>query len=520
MQKLPVGIQSFNRLREENCIYADKTKQIYDLVKGDLGYYFFLPRPRRFGKSLLVSTLKELFSGNKELFKGLWIENSDYAWKKHPVVHLDFSTITSSTPEELTLSLSWKLDQIGKHYGITNLSSPTVASKFETLIHELAKNNRVALLIDEYDNPLLNHVHNIPRMREIQEVLRNFYATIKAAGGQIEFFFMTGITKFSKTSIFSGMNNLIDLTLSEDFADLLGYTDEEIDHYFQPHIQTIATKQHISPADVRENLKHWYNGYQFSRKPKTVYNPFSVLTYLTTKDLRNYWFETGTPTFLINLIRERKYSIESLEQAEINADGLNAFDIEKMQLIPLLVQTGYLTFKGYDLATQNYRLGYPNEETRASFLLYFIEMIADADAAHIKNLTLKLTNMLKAEGLDAFFDILKTFFASVPYTIQIPQEQYYQSIFYVVLTLIGAYVQAEVTTNNGRIDCTIITDQQIYIFEFKLHDTAESALKQIEDKKYYQKYLQDNKQIFLIGVSFDVKERNIGQWLIRKHHAR
>lgn len=518
MKKLPVGIQSFDRLIEDDFLYVDKTKLIYDLVSGKKGYNYFLSRPRRFGKSLLISTLKELFLGNKNSFEGLWISNSDYAWKKHPVIHLDFSAIASRTAHELRTHLSWKFDQISKSYGIADISSPTLEAKLETVIHELSKKARIVILIDEYDSPLLKHVNNIPLMHEIQEVLRTFYATIKAEARHIHFFFMTGITKFSKTSIFSGMNNLLDLTLSQDAADLTGYTDAEIDHYFQPYMQEIADKENIPTSDVKNAIKHWYNGYQFSQKPETVHNPFSVLMYLVTKDLRNYWFETGTPSFLVNLIRERKYSIEALEHAEINADSLNSFEVEKMQLIPLLLQTGYLTFKSYDPAAQNYRLGYPNEETKASFLLYFIQMIADTDTAHIKNITLKLTKALKANELKQFFEILNIFFASVPYNIQIAQEQYYQSIFYIVLTLIGAYAQAEVTTNNGRIDCTVVTDTDIYIFEFKLHDTAESALEQIEEKKYYQKYLLDGKNITLIGVAFDIKERNIGNWLSREHN--
>ena len=517
MRKLPIGIQSFEQIRQESYVYADKTKRIYDVVTDENGRYFFLSRPRRFGKSLLISTFKELFLGNKKLFEGLWISKSDYAWRSHPVIHLDFSEIASRTPDKLQTNLSWELEQIGLSYGLDVSSAPSTEAKFKLLVAGLAEEAPVVILIDEYDRPLLNHVNNMDVMREIQDVLRDFYTTIKAAGNKVQFLFMTGVTKFSKTSVFSGLNNLIDLTLLEEAADLLGYTEAEIDHYFEPHMQIIAKEQNISVTDVKDGMRYWYNGYQFSQKPEKVYNPFSVLMYLRNKDLGNYWFETGTPTFLVNLIRERKYKVEDVERAEINVDNLGSFDIDKMKLVPLLLQTGYLTFKGYNSATRNYRLGYPNEETKASFLLYFIDMVAAIDTEKAKNVTLDLTQALKNGNLERFFSMLKVFFASVPYNIQLPQEHYYQSIFYVILSLFGAYVQAEVVTNNGRIDCMVITDKQIYIFEFKLHGTAVEALEQIKAKKYYQKFLHSGKAIVLVGVAFDIKERNVSDWLSIEH---
>jgi hypothetical protein len=463
MKKLPVGIQSFERIRQDDLVYVDKTKFIYDLVDGKHGYYFFLSRPRRFGKSLLISTLKELFLAHRELFAGLWIDESDYFWQKYPVIHLDFSAIASETPDVLRVNLSWALERIGKAHGIDISSAPSPEAKLEELIHELSKKTRVVVLIDEYDKPLLEHVNSIDVMREMQVILKNFYATIKATSSQIQFLFMTGVTKFSKTSVFSGMNNLVDLTLLDDMANLLGYTDEEIDHYFQPHMQEITITQDIEIDAVKHAMKHWYNGYQFSQKSEKVYNPFSVLMYLLTKELRNYWFESGTPSFLVNLIREKKYNIEDLEHTEINIRNLGSFEIDDIQLIPLLLQTGYLTIKGYDPITHNYQLGYPNEETKASFLQYFMRILTQTKTELLDNAISRLTHALKNNDLEQFFDTLKVFFASIPYTIQSPQEQYYQSIFYVIMNLVGAYTQAEVATNNGRIDCTIETDKQIYI---------------------------------------------------------
>lgn len=512
MQRLPVGIQSFDMLRNEKLVYVDKTKQIYDLATGKVGYYLFLSRPRRFGKSLLISTLKELFLGNKHLFESLWIHSSDYHWKSYHVIHLDFSAMASRSSEEFHISFAGELDQIAEQYNINMGTTTLVSLKFKYLVTQLARDKKVVLLIDEYDRPLLQHVDNREVMREIRTIMSDFYTTVKSLGGDIAFLFMTGVTKFSKTSVFSGMNNLVDLTLMPEAADLLGYTDTEIDLYFQPHMELIAQQQHTHMAEVKNNMKHWYNGYQFSQNPETVFNPFSVLMYLLTKSLRNYWFESGTPTFLVSLIKAKQYNINELEHAELHVDSLALFDIDTIRLIPLLLQTGYLTIKGYNPKTQNYQLGYPNEETKASFLLYFMEIITTTESAQISNAIVQLTEDLNDGNLEKFFTTLKVFFASVPYTMQLSQEKYYQSIFYVILSLLGAYVQAEVTTNNGRIDCTIETDKQIYIFEFKLYDDAHSALEQIEQKQYYQKFLHTGKAICLIGVAFDIKQRNIVDW--------
>lgn len=399
MQKLPVGIQSVKRLRQDNLVYIDKTRFIYNLVSGN-GYYFFLSRPRRFGKSLLVSTLKELFQANRELFRSLWIDTSDYEWKRYPVIHLDFSAISSRTSDDLRTNLSWELSQIAKLYNINITEAPSPEAKLRALIDELAQNTPVVVLIDEYDKPLLEHVHNLEIMKDNQATLRNFYATLKAAGDQIHFLFMTGITKFSKTSVFSGMNNLVDLTLSPEAACLLGYTQEEIDTHFKPHIEEIASKQHLRTSDIKANMKSWYNGYQFSQEPTKVYNPFSVLMYLLTKDLRNYWFESGTPSFLVNLIKTKQYEIEHLDHAELNIGELSSFELDDLQLIPLLLQTGYLTIKQYDPETRNYKLGYPNEETKASFLQYFMGAITKTQVAVISNTISRLKQSLTTKNLN------------------------------------------------------------------------------------------------------------------------
>lgn len=513
MQSLPVGIQSFKMIRNENLVYVDKTKHIYDLVSGRRGFYFFLSRPRRFGKSLLISTLKQLFLGNKDLFKSLWIAQSDYNWQPQHVILLDFSSIASVSKNKFYESFTSELNHIGQQFDIDVSTEHSPSDKLKILVKKL---DHVVILIDEYDKPLLQHINNIEEMTAIQAIIRDFYATIKSLGDHVPFLFMTGVTKFSKTSVFSGMNNLIDLTLLPEAADLLGYTETEIDHYFQPYIQNISQEQGLTVVEIRNTMRDWYNGYQFSRIPITVYNPFSVLTYLRNKELRNYWFESGTPSFFVNLIKEKQYSIENLDHTEINISELEAFEVDDLQLIPLLLQTGYLTIREYNPVTRNIRLAYPNEETRAAFLQYFIKIITKTSVSILSNTLSKLIPSLETGNLEDFFTTLKVFFAAMPYTMQLPQEKHYQSIFYVIMSLLGAYVHAEVTTNDGRIDCTIETDLYIYIFEFKLYGAATSALEQIEEKKYYQKFLHANKAIMLVGAAFDTERRNIVDWISRK----
>lgn len=514
MKKLPIGIQTFEKIIKENYLYIDKTKQIYNFMNS--GDYFFLSRPRRFGKSLLVSTLKEIFSGNKELFKNLWISKSEYVWQEYPIILLDFSTIGHSTPEELKASLSWELSNIASLYEVEIDHLPSIETTLKALVYKLAKKNKVVILIDEYDKPMLDHITNIKMAEAMQGVLRSFYSAVKGLDAHLKFIFLTGVTKFAKTSVFSGLNNLIDLTTEPIAAELLGYTQEEVDTYFTEYITPIANQQNTTVEAIRNNAKVWYNGYRFSREDVKVYNPYSILFYLNSGYLFNYWFETGTPSFLVNLIKTKGYSIESIENAELNTQDMRPYDIDDIRLIPLLFQTGYLTIKSYNPVIQNYVLDYPNEETKVSFLHYFVSNITTAPVSLFNSSILKLTQTLRSNNIDLFFQTLEVFFASIPYTMQLSQEKYYQSIFYVIVNLIGAYIQAEVTTSEGRIDATIETRSHVYIFEFKLNKSAEEALEQIKEKRYYQKYLQSDKQIILIGVSFSLDKRNIDKWLVEE----
>ena len=366
---LPLDVNTFSTLRNNDFVYIDKTHHIYKLFE-ERGSYFFLARPRRFGKSLLLSTLKELFEGNKQLFEGLWISNADYEWKYHPIIELDFSIIPSATKEELINSLNWRLDEIARRFNIDTSFSPYPPTKLVTIVEKLASHygpNSVVILVDEYDKPILNNISSQSAAEIMSATLKQFYEAFKGIDRHIRAVFITGVTKFAKTSIFSGINNLNDLSLREEAASLLGYTQEEIITYFSQHLQDLATKENISYEEALNLIKDWYNGYRFSEKELYVYNPFSLLYCFKYLKCINHWFESGTPSFLISLIRSQYFSWEKLDQYTINREALGTFEASDIPLVPILYQTGYLTIADYDTSNDSFTLDYPNREVRGSF---------------------------------------------------------------------------------------------------------------------------------------------------------
>ncbi len=487
---LPVGIASFSRIIEADYIYVDKTKYIYNLIRQ--GERYFLFRPRRFGKSLLISTLQELFSGNRKLFESLYIGKTDYTWEKHPVIVLRFSGIKARDASTLEKKIEYMLNKIAKQYGVDISDAPCINTKFDALITRLAEVNRVVVLIDEYDTPLIKNINNLERVDECREVLHDFFAVLKDVGDYLRFIFVTGVTKFSKTSVFSGLNNLDDLTFTSRASLLLGYTHDELISHFHPYIEDIARKNNSSTHEVLCTMKNWYNGYVFSEESfyenlgeQLVYNPFSVLLFLENKKLENYWASTGTPAFLVDILKTQNFAIPQMEGGEVNIDDTKAFELDTIKLLPILWQSGYLTIDSYDPVTQNYRLRFPNREVKTTFLNYLMGYLTKKDIAGIKKYTLQLSAAIESNNLEDFFTSLSIFFANIPYTIQMRQEKYYQSIFYTILSLIGARVTVEEATNKGRIDAVLETSSHIYIFEFKIDGSADTALKQIEDKQYY-----------------------------------
>ncbi len=516
---LPIGQQSLPDMVDGGFIYIDKTDLIYNLIKEKR--YFFLSRPRRFGKTLLVSTLQELFSGNRKLFSSLSISSTPYAWQEHPVIVISFASMASDSAEALKRDIAWTLSNIAKHYGVTIEDAPSLSTKFKSLILKLAVKNKVVVLVDEYDYTILQNIENLELAQECRTILRDLFSALKdvEVDKQIRFIFITGVTKFSKTSIFSGLNNLQDLTLDHRAAQLLGYTVQEIRRYYEEYLSALSEKTGESIQKIMEQIRFWYNGYQFtdpsSIEDTKVYNPFSVMLYLESGKFLNYWFETGTPTYIMRLIKTQRYAISAIEGSEVNIEETKSYEVDKIKLIPLLWQAGYLTIESYNPHTQNYRLMFPNEEVKVAFLRFFMSYLTETQVAQLTTALYALSQALKKLDFKVFFETLRVFFAQIPYTIQLPIEKYYQSIFFIIMKLIGADVEGEVFTNDGRIDATIVTDDAVLVFEFKLNDTAQAAIDQIEGKKYYQKYMHHKKKIVLVGVQFDTEKRTIGQWLTK-----
>lgn len=507
MKKLPVDVSSFKHMITEDYLYIDKTEYIYNLVTK--GRFYFLSRPRRFGKSLLISTLKELFSNNRSLFTNLWIDKSDYAWQEFPVINLNFSFLSIENSHELKISLEWALDSIAIEFGIDVSKAPSPGLKLEMLVKALSQKNKVVILVDEYDYPLINAIENKKVAEANRKVLKNLFSAIKGLDEYLRAIFITGVSKFSKTSIFSGLNNLDDLSLDPLADCLLGYTPQELNHYFSTHIQELAKTENQPIATIQLEIQRWYNGYRFSKDPSTVYNPFSVLYCLKKKNFENYWFESGTPSFLIELLKQNYSSLEFIEQIELSSDSLGTFDVGHLPIIPILFQTGYLTIHDYDKVTKKYKLGYPNYEVKESFKKYLLAAGTHSDIPTVESTVSQLSFALNTDNIELFCSLLKSLFAHIPYHLHIPQERYYHSLIQLLASLLGLEAQSEIVTDKGRIDFVITTKAYVYIFEFKFAQDADRALKQIDTRKYYERYETSKKNIVLIGLSFNKGKKGL-----------
>lgn len=517
MPKYPIGVQHFPKLREEGSIYIDKTKGIYSLIMDNAAA--FLSRPRRFGKSLLVSTLEALFEGKRDYFSGLWIDSSDYEWRKYPVIRLDLSQVVSSSPDKLAISLQELLKNIASKYMIQDIERPFPSLTLSALVMELSKKGQVVILIDEYDKPLVHHLEDMELVRQNRNFLKDFYSTIKALDQYLRFVFVTGVSKFSKVSLFSGMNNLKEISLYEAYADLLGITDDEISSYLLSDIEKVARKRGESPEHVLSLLKTWYNGYRFSLSSSAaaVYNPLSLFSFLDTGNLDNYWFTTATPTFALELIKNRPFPITDFESEIIAGKEIEAsHEVDVVDISTLLFQTGYLTIKNYDEKTQTFFLKFPNEEVRRSFLEHLLRAFAECQPSEIHGTIFKLSKNLQDKDLKSFFSTFNIFLSSVPHQIHKEVEAYYHTLLYLFLKAIGFRVEAEVSTSQGRIDMVLKTKKVIYIFEFKMDKSAKEALDQILSKSYQTRFNNDDRQMILVGVNFDSKSRTLNDWVSKE----
>ncbi|UCH96621.1 MAG: ATP-binding protein [Candidatus Aminicenantes bacterium] len=514
MKNLPISMQTFSDLMTQNYLYVDKTKEIYNLFARG-GKYYFLSRPRRFGKSLLVSILNEIFSGNKELFKGLWIYDK-MEWKKHPIIHIDFTGIDFETVTLLKNSLNETLERTGNEFSI-QLTSTSYKTRFAELIRKLAisQNSNVVVLIDEYDKPIIDFIETeeIEIAQGNRKVLKKFYSVLKGSDKYIRFVFVTGVSKFSRMSIFSDLNNLNDITIDDNFSTLLGLTHEELLKYFDDRIDSLSQKMKMSKNDLLENIKQWYNGYSWDGR-HFLYNPHSILNFFSKNRFGNYWFASATPTFLINHMKNREKDIRALEREEVDEAIFESYDIENLEVISMLFQTGYLTIK--DIIPvgikSKYVLSYPNEEVKESFLKHFLSNYTTEETGIVGSKILDLVEAAGKDDLENFFTIIKSLFAAIPSHLFLKdREAYYHTIIYLVLKLLGVNIDVEVHTNKGRIDAVMKTETNIYVMEFKM-GTSDEALSQIERMKYHEKYLSSGKSIQLIGIRFDEEEKNISYY--------
>jgi len=512
--KLPIGIQNFEKLRTRGFRYVDKTRFIYQLA--NTGCYYFLSRPRRFGKSLFLSTLEAYFLGKKELFKGLEIESLENNWIKHPVLHLDLNTEKYTTPEALSNILNTALCHWESIYG-SEVYEKSLGSRFEGVIRRASENTgqNVVILVDEYDKPVLQAIGNIDLQNEYRSTLKGFYGALKSCDRYIQFAFMTGVTKFGKVSVFSDLNHLNDISMDPRYYDICGLTEDEIHSNLSGEVEALADEQGLESENAYTLLKENYDGYHFSEdNTPGIYNPFSILNALEKKKIESYWFETGTPTYLVELLKKHNYNLSNLEKEEPTADSLNSIDSSSTDPIPVIYQSGYLTIKGYDKEFGLYKLGYPNKEVEEGFVKFLIPFYTNVEKARSGFEISQFVISLRKKDIDGFMHRLQAFLSACPYELQPEQERHFQSVMYILATLCGFYSEVEEHTSKGRMDMTIKTDKFIYIFEFKFDHTAKAALQQIMDTHYADKFSNDEREIICIGVNYSYLERNINEWLV------
>ena len=567
-RKLPIGIQSFKDLREKSFLYVDKTEYLFQLVNSSKVY--FLSRPRRFGKSLFLSTLAAYFLGQKELFTGLYLEKAEEdqavqenraAWEAYPVMYLDFNIGNYNCIEALTETLNIFLSRLEEIYGKKDIEE-TPAKRFEGLLARAYQKTgkQVVILVDEYDKPLLQTMGVNEELNEhYRNMLKAFYSVIKTCDQYIRFAFLTGVTKFSKISIFSDLNNLRDISMEKQYAGICGITQEELEATFQPEIQVLADEQELDYQQALADLKRWYDGYLFHPAGKGMYNPYSVLSALVKKEIRSYWFSTGTPTFLVNFLKEAHYYIPDLDGGvELNEAGLETYRAVAENALPILFQSGYLTIKEYINDVRLYRLGFPNDEVRYGFLENLLPAYSAVPFTQGGVCVARFVQDIREGKVDSFMERMQSLIAGIPYDNFTEEnlklrEQNYQAAVYLIFALMGQFVQTEVhcyssaatdgggstqqrcfgkaetrsqnytrmysfDDGTGRADCIVLTTDSVYIFEFKLtgNSSAEDALNQIKEKRYAEKYLVDGKTIVLIGAGFEEATRTIKDWKVEQ----
>lgn len=515
MSKLyPIGIQSFEKIREQGYIYVDKTALIYQLVA--TGQYYFLSRPRRFGKSLLISTLEAYFSGKRELFAGLEMENLEKEWIKYPVLHLDLNTQKYDSIEKLEGILNDALCRWEDIYG-NRESENSLSLRFQGVIRRAAEKSghNTVILIDEYDKPMLQAIGNPELQTEYRNTLKAFYGALKSCDGYIQFAMLTGVTKFGKVSVFSDLNNLMDISMINRFSEICGITEEELHRYFDDDIHTLAEKLGTGYEETCARLKLNYDGYHFSFKSPGMYNPFSILNTFANMQIDNYWFATGTPTYLVELMKLHNYNVEEIEDIVTSGPVLDSIDAASTDPIPVIYQSGYLTIKDYNEEFENYTLGFPNREVEQGFFRFLLPNYASVSVTKSPYEIQRFVTDVRKGNVDSFLSRLQTFFDDIPYELAPrDREVHYQNILYIVFKLMGFHAEVEYHTSRGRVDLVLKTSDYIYVMEFKLNGTAEEAMAQINAKDYASAFASDGRKVIKVGVNFSSETRTIDRWII------
>ena len=510
----PVGIQNFEKIRRDGSCYIDKTEKIYRLVK--TGSYYFLSRPRRFGKSMLISTLDAYFQGKKELFGGLAIEALEKEWKQYPVLHLDLNAKKFDEPEDLIRLVDRQLLIYEEQYGRVG-TDVTIDDRFVSLIRNAAAKtgNRVVILVDEYDKPLLQSIGNESLQNEYRNILKAFYGVLKSMDGYIRFALLTGVTKFGKISVFSDLNNLEDISWDRNYFDICGISEQELQDNFSDDIQALADANGQTFTQACEQLKADYDGYHFYPYSPGIYNPFSLLNTFKKRQYGRYWFETGTPTYLVELLKSHKYDLYRMAHEKTTSDVLDSIDASSTNPIPVIYQSGYLTIKGYIPEPRIYELGFPNREVEEGFLKFLLPYYTPLQETEGGFAIWEFISDVKSGDIDSFMKRLQAFLADCPYEMAKDIELHYQNVLFIVFRLAGLYTQVEYHTSQGRIDLVLQTPGYVYIMEFKLDGSAEQAIAQIEEKQYALPFAKDSRKVYIIGVNFSSTTRNIDRWIVK-----
>ena len=515
MEKLyPVGIQNFEKIRRDGYCYVDKTEKIYRLVK--TGSYYFLSRPRRFGKSMLISTLEAYFQGKKELFGGLAMEGLEKEWKQYPILHLDLNIAKFDTPESLFDILNRNLVEWERLYG-SDPAEVSLSLRFAGVVKRACEQtgNRTVILVDEYDKPMLQAINDPGLQEEFRKTLKPFYGVMKSMDGYIKFALLTGVTKFGKVSVFSDLNNLEDISRNPYYADICGISEEELLKNFSEDIHELASANGQTFDQACEQLRTDYDGYHFCPGSIGIYNPFSLLNTFKSRQYGSYWFETGTPTYLVELLKKHKYDLYRMAHEKTTSDVLDSIDASSTNPIPVIYQSGYLTIKGYIPEPRIYELGFPNREVEEGFLKFLLPYYTPLQETESGFAIWDFISDVKSGDIDGFMERLQSFLADCPYEMAKDVELHYQNVLFIVFRLSGLYTKVEYHTSRGRIDLVLQTDSYVYVMEFKLDGSAEQAIQQIEEKQYALPFAKDSRKVYTIGVNFSSDTRNIDKWIVK-----